>query len=218
MNISAIVFITLLKSLETHLLRKEFSLMMVQLDLKSDFIKWLLSKKNEQLDEDEILEFRELIKERRIRRFEIVESEIKKTGINSIDKFKKDYPNIFGEIYSQVLLFEDEVLSYDVKTRIPVYWDFRTFLHIYLRHCVELQLGNTFEGKTPFSYNKKDIRKLLLIAIKQLDPRIQEKLSQGLDFRVYGEKALYFNGNYYSLRIEPSGRLDSFYPNEHLIE
>ena len=71
-----------------------------------------------------------------------------------------------------------------------------------------------FKAKTSFSYKQKDIRRILSIAVKQFENKIQARLSKGLDFRTYGEKALYFNGNYYSMRIESNGRIHSFHPNE----
>ena len=55
---------------------------------------------------------------------------------------------------------------------------------------------------------------MLEIAIRKLSDKINDRLSDGKDFRVYGDKALYFNGNYYSLRIENTGRIDSFYPQD----
>jgi hypothetical protein len=78
-----------------------------------------------------------------------------------------------------------------------------------------LQPSGHFKAKTPSAYKQKDIRRILSIAIEKLDDKIQARLLQALDFSTYGEKALYFNGNYYSMRIESNGRVDSFHPNEY---
>jgi hypothetical protein len=109
--------------------------------------------------------------------------------------------------------FDEEVLSIG-KFPIPIYWNFKSYLHIYLRHCEELQPDGQFKAKTPFAYTQKDIRRILKIAVNKLIDKIQSRLSKGSDFRTYDEKSLYFNGNYYSLRIESNGRVDSFYPYE----
>lgn len=169
---------------------------------------------NKDITEEELKEFSALLKNRKVERFKILEEELKKTGINSLEKFKTDHPDIYMEIYKTSLVFDDDVLTY-TKSPTPVYWDFRSYLHIFLRHCDELQPAGHFKAKTPFAYKQKDIRRILSIAIEKLDDKIQARLSQGLDFRTYGEKALYFNGNYYSMRIESNGRVDSFHPNEY---
>lgn len=178
------------------------------------FYELIAKHRNSDITEEELSEFSSLLKNRRIERFEVLKTELTKTGITSIEKFKADHPDIYLEVYKAALTFDDDVLTY-TKSPIPVYWDFKSYLHIYLRHCDELQPAGHFKVKTPFAYKQKDIRRILSIAVEQLEDKIQEKLSQGLDFRTYGEKALYFNGNYYSMRIESTGRVDSFHPNEY---
>lgn len=178
------------------------------------FYELMAKQRNSDITKEELKEFSALLKDRRIERFEILKDELKKTGINSLEKFKFDHPDIYMEIFSTSLIFNDDVLSH-TKSPIPVYWDFKSYLHIYLRHCDELQPAGHFKAKTPFQYKQKDIRRILSIAVEQLEDKIQARLSLGLDFRTYGEKALYFNGNYYSMRIESNGRVDSFYPNEY---
>jgi hypothetical protein len=54
----------------------------------------------------------------------------------------------------------------------------------------------------------------LKIAIENLAKQINTRLKEGKDFRVWGDHSLYFNGNFYGLRIEGNGRVDSFYPIE----
>ena len=98
---------------------------------------------------------------------------------------------------------------------MPIYWDYESYLHIYLRHCEELEIEGHFERKTNFQYSQKDITRILKIAIENLLPQINERLSQGKEFRIYGNKALYFNGNHYSLHILPNGRVAAFHPMEN---
>ena len=153
------------------------------------------------------------LRSRKTERFIFVEAEIKRCGIKSMDEFKVAHAAIYHEILSAAFGFDDEVLTFSMS-QIPVYWDFRSYIHIVLRHCADLQPNGHFKMKTPFPYNKLNIRRVLNLAIKKLEGEIEIRLSQGLDFRVFGEKALYFNGNYYSIRIEKDGRVDTFYPNQ----
>lgn len=178
------------------------------------FYELIAKHRNSDITEEELNEFSTFLKNRRIERFEILKDELTKAGINSLGEFEGKHPDIYMEVYKTALAFDDDVLAYR-KSPIPVYWDFKSYLHIYLRHCDELQPVGHFKEKTPFAYKQNDIRRILSIAVEQLEEKIQIRLSQGLDFRTYGEKALYFNGNYYSMRVESNGRVDSFYPNEY---
>jgi hypothetical protein len=49
------------------------------------------------------------------------------------------------EVQNTALTFDDDVLTY-TKSPIPVYWDFKSYLHIYLRHCDELQPAGHFKA------------------------------------------------------------------------
>lgn len=40
-------------------------------------------------------------------------------------------------------------------------------------------------------------------------------MKEGKEFRVHGDKALYFNGNHYSLHILSNGRVAAFHPMEN---
>ncbi len=168
----------------------------------------------QELSIEETEEFKNLLIKRREGRFKILEEELKRAGIPSIDKFRLDHPNIYIRTFAMAVLFEDESFN-GIQPGIPVFVDFKSYLHIFLGHQAELQPTGAFKEKTTFSYDEKDVRRILKVAIEKYWLKIQERLSQGKDFRVYGEKAFYFNGNYYSFRIEPNGRVSTFYANEN---
>ena len=94
-------------------------------------------------------------------------------------------------------------------TVIPIYWNYESYLHIYLRHCDELEIEGHFENKTKFQYTQKDIRRILKIAIENLKDKINEKLKEGKEFRIWGDRSIYFNGNHYSLHILKSCSISS---------
>ncbi len=165
------------------------------------------------IDSAEIHEFFKLLKERTTERIEILRLEISKSTDKTLEVFAKEYPNIYETIETSATTFEEDTLEY-LNTVTPIYWDFRSYLHIYLRHWEELNIEGHFTNKTKFQYTQKDIRRILEIAIQNLSTKINERLSMGKDFRVFGDKSLYFNGNFYCMRIEPNGRVDSFNPIE----
>ena len=175
------------------------------------FYELIAKKLNKEITKIELQELSILLRNRRIERFDILKTELKKAGIRSLSQFKAIHPDIYLEIYLASLTFEDDVLS-NANSTIPIYWDFKSFLHINLRHCLELQPDGPYKAKTPFSYKQKDIQRILKLAIEQLEDKIQTAISQGRAFSIYGEKALYFNGDYYYLKIDSNGSVASFYP------
>lgn len=162
---------------------------------------------------EETHEFAELLVERSKARIEIIREELTKSTNKSLEKFGEEYPKIYKEIRGRATVFEDETLEC-YETIIPIYWDFKSYLHIYLRHCSELQIEGHFKKKTQFQYSYKDIKRVLKIAIEKLASQINTRLKEGKDYRVWGDHSLYFNGNFYGLRIEPNGRVNAFYPIE----
>ena len=163
---------------------------------------------------EEMKEFNEFLKGRKAVRIEAIVKEIKRSTNKTLDKFKEEYPEIYKALEISRIEFDNETLAYHNVVK-PIYWDYEGFLHIYLRHCDELAIEGHFENKTKFQYSYKDIRRILKIAIENLLPQINDRLSQGKDFRIYGDKSLYFNGNHYSLHVLENGRIAAFHPLEN---
>lgn len=169
------------------------------------------------ITKEEILEFNDFLKNRRIERTEAIKYEIKRSTNKRLETFEEKYPEIYKELQKSIVEFETESLvHYEVVK--PIYWDYEGYLHIYLRHCDELEIEGHFENKTKFQYNQKDIKRILKIAIEKLSPQINEKLKEGKEFRVFGDRTLYFNGNHYSLHILSDGRVVAFHPMENPTE
>lgn len=106
--------------------------------------------------------------------------------------------------------FEDEVLLSCSK---PIWWDIERFLHIMIRHTSDLQNG-AYKEKTSFQYELANIRELIKLVIQSVSQEIEEefKATPNKNFNRQGKRAVYFNGNYYKVEIEPSGRLLTFHP------
>lgn len=163
------------------------------------------------LTPDEETQLTELYTRRFNERQELLAMELRNNSNDTIKKFAMRHFKLYQQISAFSLEFDDEVLI-PTNTSVTIFWDFASFLHIYLRHFAPLQPDGAFKARTSFQYNFRDIQRLIKIVIESALPEIIERLSAGKDFRKGGEKSLYFNGNYYAIRIEPSGRLDSFSP------
>lgn len=169
------------------------------------------------ITKEEILEFDQFLQARKVERIEAIKNEIKRSTNKRLEQFEEEYPDIYSELQKSRVQFETESLEYHQMVT-PIYWDYEGFLHIYLRHCDELAIEGHFENKTKFQYTQKDIKRILKIAIEKLKPKINEKLKEGKDFRIYGDRSLYFNGNHYSLHILADGRVAAFHPLENPTE
>lgn len=108
--------------------------------------------------------------------------------------------------------FKDEVLLPYIKPAI--WWNIERFLHIFIRHFADLQPDGNFKNKTAFQYEYKDIRRVICNVIESVEKEIEEWFKNNPDktFKRIGKQAVYYNGNYYRVDIEPSGKLLTFHP------
>lgn len=154
----------------------------------------------------------ELIAQRRLERFKVVEKQLG-VPMKRIVEFGESYPDQFVEMSNAVMHFRTDTLT-NYKTAYPVYLDFERFVHIYIKHYDRFWVpGSTLNG-TPFQYNYKDVRRLMVLIIEELKDEIEESLSKGKEYRKYGDQGYYFNGNYYTLRVGADGRLLQFHAQE----
>lgn len=151
-----------------------------------------------------------ILKMRGDRRLEILKKDL---GITHrvFRKFKEDHSDEYRNARMMLLSFKDETLT-DHVTQYPIYWDEERFVHIYGRHYVDYFINfSTYKG-THFQYSYKDIRRLVCLVLKSLKDEIELALSSGKQYDKYGDQGYYFNGNYYTLRVDANGRLMTFFP------
>ncbi|UCU92546.1 hypothetical protein [Hydrogenophaga taeniospiralis] len=123
------------------------------------------------------------------------------TGIDQSEQLKK--------ICEQVIKFNPSILMHGLR---QVYWDLQSYIHIALRHVKDYQLG-LFKGKTPFLYKSNDISSLIQKVLGCIEEDLQIYLAEypARNFKRHGSMAIEFNGDYYNISIEPSGRLEQFH-------
>ena len=162
------------------------------------------------LNEDEIKEFSQLMAQRYIEREKLIKAEIEKSGesFNAIaEKHKDEIKNLRNIAHG----FEEQIILFGEKL---VYLDLERFLHIYARHVRETQAGENFKEKTVFQYKFDDILRLVQAVVESESIAIQEhfKNTPGRTFARIGKRSIYYQGHYYRVEIEPSGRLITFHP------
>lgn len=170
--------------------------------LKSKFLKDLIN-------DEEVKELREKTGSLLKQRIEILKKELTKSS----EKFKEigiNYQEGLALIMHLTTRFEDEQLN---AAKFPIWWDYERFIHIYMRHVKETQIGDRFEKKTVFQYKLKDIMRLVKRVLEKIESEVQEHFTNTPDkeFRRIGNMSIYYNGDYYEIQIAPGGRLMRFH-------
>jgi hypothetical protein len=145
---------------------------------------------------------------RQIERAVSLLKEIERSGVTVASA--EDSRSAIAAISESIKDFEPHVF---INGKTPIYWDLDGYLHIAMRHVKEMQLGS-FKSKTPFPYRADDLKTLIDKVLGQIEEEIRAHFSTPLpasDFRRNGRMAVYFNGDYYTVRIDPQGRLVTIY-------
>ncbi len=161
------------------------------------------------LSEEEKIEFENLMKQEVDEKIGILRSELQK----SQEKWKEvgiNYKDALAWLIHFSSSFRSERLTHG---KIPVWWDYESLLHIYMRHVSKTQIGERFESRTVFQYKFKDIKRVIETILKNIEEEIIEHFTNNpdKDFRRVGEQSVYFNGDFYEFHISPTGRLRTFY-------
>lgn len=150
----------------------------------------------------------------KVRRIERMNYICKHLGISikHIDNLKNKNHEAWSELMRVIYCFEPATLTlWGWKNH--VYWDFERFIHIYLRHYKNFFIIESSKGQgTAFQYKFKDIRRIVEIVLKANKDNIEARLSSGKSFHIQNNNGYYYNGNYYSLKIEADGKLVQFHP------
>lgn len=163
------------------------------------------------LSEDEKVQFENEIKKEADYKITTLRKELQK----SQEKWKEvgiNYKEALAWLIHFSSSFRPERLTHG---KIPVWWDYESLLHIYMRHVSETQIGERFESKTVFQYKFKDIKRVIEAVLKNTEDEIINHFTNNpsKDFKKVGAQSVYFNGDYYAFHISPDGRLRTFYKN-----
>lgn len=94
-----------------------------------------------------------------------------------------------------------------------IYWDLKSYLHIILGHIKESKLGLNNKDNSEIPYKITDLKTLIGKILDQIEDDIEHhfKTKSNKKFHRGGNRAIYFNNDYFSIDIEIDGRLSSFY-------
>ena len=84
-----------------------------------------------------------------------------------------------------------------------------------MRHLKNTQIGKNFISKSTITYKFNDLKTVIEKILDLLDEEIKYHFVQkpNIKFTRHGNMSVYFNGDYYTIDIEPDGRISTFYKN-----
>ncbi len=137
---------------------------------------------------------------------------------SSLKKLKEENKDQAAKLFDIVMHYKDKNLN--TNSKVPVYLDIDSYLHIYMRHVEEIQINKHFEHKDNFQWNERDVLFVMKEVVMQVNEEIQCFFIKHPDKRYsrYGDKNIYFQGDYYTVHIEPTGRVSTFYKNRKKLK
>ena len=185
----------------------------VQDDLKIPIRKYFLKsrERNKKATDAEIDELHHLETKEITNKICLLREEIKSAGIAK-KNFEKIKPQI-EELTPFILKFNEQRLTHG---KFVIWLNYERFLHIFLGHVNEANLGGKFEDKTKFQYVIDEIFRLIEIVLDSIEDEIQKHFTEtpGKNFKRHGEMAVYYKGDFYVIDINPDGLLMTFYKKE----
>jgi hypothetical protein len=149
---------------------------------------------------------RELLDIKRTEAFIAVASELAKADLSHtvIDEIQ---PTL-RSLVQAAIEFEPEVL---LPIKRQIFWNLNSYVHIALGHIKEFQMGK-HQRKTALPYKSSDLSRLIQKVLDSISDEIELHFkTQRGSFRRSGKMSVFFNGDYFSLIIDGTGRLEQFH-------
>ncbi|KAA9327243.1 hypothetical protein F0P96_18595 [Hymenobacter busanensis] len=173
--------------------------------------------KREEANEEQKKNLLALLKKHRADRFKALDDELKKIG-SSIKKLIKVDEDKAGELLLSVVQFSERRLN--ITGKYPIYLDLKGFLHIWMRHVEDMKINQQFANKDNYQWEEPDVIRVMGHIVEQINEEVQAYFdaTPNTRFSKYGRESVYYEGDYYTLHIEPSGRIDTMHKNRKTHE
>lgn len=144
---------------------------------------------------------------RRLAALAIVAKELLRSRLKMVDP---EVAQVLERVMRSATEFEPSALITCGKRQ--VYWTLESYAHIALRHVKGLQIGQ-FKDRTVFPYRTEDLKPLIEKVLGCVEDEIAQHFESNpaKPFYLVGSRCVYFNADYYALRIDPSGQLVNFH-------
>lgn len=134
-------------------------------------------------------------------------------GFGGFDKFLNNYPEKAKLLFNRTMKFPETRYS---NGKHLLYLDIDGFLHIYIRHLEELSTPYQYSERTKFQLREEDVLQVIRYVMTNLDDEYQKFKDENpnKEFSKYSDQAYYFKGDYYTFRVDNTGRLITFYKTQ----
>lgn len=136
---------------------------------------------------------------------------------SSVKKLLEQNPKLTSDLFLKIQGFRQKRLN--ISGKYPIYLDQNSYMHILTRHVEEFKFNNHFAQKDNFQWVVEDVMMVIEKVIRMINIEYQTFRMEHPDkkFSKYGDKSVYYQGDYYTLHIEPSGRIATFHKNKKNI-
>jgi hypothetical protein len=163
-----------------------------------------------QITDDEMLEYITLIYEEHKQKKKIIKTELNRTN-QKLSELAAKYGDEIENLEKISLSFNEQILLFGEKL---VFLDFERFVHIYTRHVTETHISDKYAGKTVFQYKFDDIMRLISAVLDSASKDIEQHFKDNPEKQYVrlGSRSIYYDGHYYRVEIENTGRILTFHP------
>jgi hypothetical protein len=170
----------------------------------------------EVISPEEVTKYESLLRDSVIQNYEVLKREINSAGLG-MKKLAQQNPKLLRFLIEGTTHYIPERLN--VMGKRAIYLNWKGFLHVFLRHVKEFEIGEQSKEKTKFLWTPDKITIVMKNVINSINKDIQEFWEQNPDqrFSKYGQQALYFEGDYYTFHIEVDGNVSTFHMTKKRI-
>lgn len=164
------------------------------------------------ISKEEIIELMRICQNRYSKRMAILDKRLDEVGC-SIKKLKESEPAKADLLINAVRRFHEK--RYNTYGKFPLYLNLDGFLHIYLRHVEDMQIGCHYAHKDKFQLYEKDVDTLISRIALGINSDYQVyKLDHPTQrYSKYGNQSYYLLGDYYTIHINENGSISTIYKN-----
>lgn len=183
-------------------------------------IEWVflsIKYKRDEASEEDKKRMIQLMRKKDVEDMNLLDKYLKETG-SSLSKLSKEDIDTAVKLLMRIQRYRER--HFNVVGEMPIYLDVDRYLHVHMRHVEEMKINKLFGHKSNIQWDEQDVLVLIGKVIDKINEEIQEffEKNSGKRFSRYGKQSIYFEGDYYTLHIEPNGSISTFHRNRKAQE
>jgi hypothetical protein len=184
-------------------------------DVEWDYL--TIKYQREEATDEEKKRLVQLMKQKDCIDLDLLDKYLKETG-SSLSRLAKDDIETAARLLMRINRYKEG--HFNVVGKKPIYLDVDRYLHVHMRHVEEMKINRQFAHKSNIQWKEEDVLMVIGKVIDRLNDKIQDffEKNPGKRYSRYGKESIYFEGDYYTLHIEPNGSISTFHRNRKVHE